>query len=96
MAGWSAAPFSTGGEVAVRDAAALKRMYADLIKEANDRRLDDTIEVLNPIAVRARLGSLPPGGDEETLFAIGRSNGEHLVLLLKQSRAGWRVCGLDR
>ncbi len=48
--------------------------------------------------VRARLGSLPPGGegDGSMYFAVGSVNGEQFVLLIKKSDQGWRVTGIDR
>src|SRR5207249_4720970 len=39
MAGWSAAPFTAGGQVAAKDGTDVKRVYQELIKEAGkDRR----------------------------------------------------------
>jgi hypothetical protein len=98
LAGWSATPLGAGGQVAAHTAAEVKRLYADLLKEAPaDRRLD-SFEVLTAGGARAKLGGLPPGGegDGSMFFAVGQVRGERFVLLLKKSDQGWRVAGIDR
>jgi TonB family protein len=98
LAGWSATPFSAAGEVIARDAAALKKMYRQLLAEApTGKRTLSGFDVLTPAGIRGKLGGLPPGGESsDMLFAIGKAGGEEFILLLKKSSQGWRVCGLDR
>ena len=98
LAGWSAVPLTAQGEVAAKDATALRRLYGELLREApKDRRLD-AFEVLTAAGVRKLLGGLPPGGsgDGSMFFAVGTVKGEQFVLLLQKSNAGWRVAGIDR
>ena len=98
LAGWSAVPLTAQGEVAAKDATALKRLYGELLREApKDRRLD-AFEVLTAAGVRKLLGGLPPGGsgDGSMFVAVGAVKGEQFVLLLQKSNAGWRVAGIDR
>jgi hypothetical protein len=97
LAGWSAAPFTAGGEVVAKDGPAVKALYKQLLAEAPQARAHGAIEVLTPAGIRGRLGGLPPGGEESgMLFAVGKAGGEEFILLLKKSSQGWRVCGLDR
>jgi TonB family protein len=97
LAGWSATPFSAAGEVVARDAKALKHMYRELLDEAPAARKVEAFDVLTPAGIRAKLGGLPPGGeDEDMLFAVGRAGGEEFILLLQKSTRGWRVSGIDR
>ncbi len=96
LAGWSATPFQAAGEVVARDAAALKKMYRQLLDEASGRKLSG-LEVLTPAGIRGKLGGLPPGGEENhMLYAVGKVGNEEFILLLKKSNQGWRVCGIDR
>ena len=97
MAGWSATPFVAGGHVAARDPAKLKSMFRQLLAEAPATRGSvEKFEVLTPAGLRGKLGGLPPGGDDEMLFATGRIGSEEFVLFLKKSSTGWRVAGLAR
>jgi hypothetical protein len=84
LAGWSATPFVAGGEVIARDAATLKKFYAEMV--AAKPTGDNTV---------AEMRLLPRGGEPDTLFAMGRVGGETFTLLLKKSSKGWRVCGLN-
>ena len=97
LAGWSATPFTAAGEVIAKDAAKLKTVFAQLLAEAPSARAVTDVEVFTPAGIRGRLGGLPPGGEENNmLFAVGKVGKEELILLLKKSNLGWRVCGLDR
>ncbi|HEX2573286.1 MAG TPA: energy transducer TonB [Polyangia bacterium] len=97
LAGWSAVPFVAGGHVAAQDAPAIKKVYAELVREADGDRRAQNIEVYTAAGIRGRLGALPPGGEAEGMyFAIGRVGREDWVLLLKKSAQGWRVAGLAR
>jgi TonB family protein len=96
MAGWSATPFSAGGEVVARDGAKLVAIYEQLVGEMSSRKASK-FEVLTPAGIRAKLGGLPPGGEDTgMLYAVGKIGGDEFILLLKKSNQGWRVCGLDR
>jgi TonB family protein len=98
LAGLSAVPFTTEGEVIALDAATLKKFYGDMVaaKPTGDRVLNG-INVLTPSDIRNQLGNLPPGGESpDMLYAVGHVSGEELTLLLKKSNQGWRVCGLNR
>jgi TonB family protein len=97
MAGWSATPFVAGGHVVARDAAKLKSIFKQLLAESpSTRGAVEKFEVLTPAGLRGKLGGLPPGGEDDMLFATGRVGGEELVLFLKRSSTGWRVAGLAR
>jgi hypothetical protein len=99
LAGWSAAPFVAGGEVAARDGAAVRRMYKQLLDEAPlpSARTLGKIEVLTPAGIRGRMGGLPPGGEDNgMLFAVGKAGADELILLLKKTTSGWRVAGMVR
>ena len=96
LTGWSATPFQAGGKVVARDTAALKKVYQQMIAESSERGITG-IEILTPGGIRAKIGSLPPGGEESNmLFATGQAKGERFVLLLKKSDQGWRVVGIVR
>jgi TonB family protein len=97
MAGWSATPFVAGGHVVARDGAKLKSIFKQLLAESpSTRGAVEKFEVLTPAGLRGKLGGLPPGGEDDMLFATGRVGGEELVLFLKRSSTGWRVAGLAR
>jgi TonB family protein len=97
MAGWSATPFVAGGHVVARDSAKLKSVFKQLLAEASSGKgTVEKFEVLTPAGLRGKLGGLPPGGDDEMLFATGRVGGDEFVLFLKRSTTGWRVAGLAR
>jgi TonB family protein len=103
LAGWSALPFTAGGEIVARDADKLKKIYQQLVSEAPSARPLAGFEVLTPAGIRGKLGGLPPGGEESNmLFAVGKAGSEEFILLLKQSDQSsanggrWRVCGVDR
>jgi len=97
LAGWSATPFTAGGEVVAKDAAKLKAIYKQLLAEAPAQRALSGFEVLTPAGIRGKLGGLPPGGEEsDMLYAVGKAGSEEFILLLKKSDRGWRVCGVDR
>jgi TonB family protein len=97
LAGWSATPFTAGGEVVAKDGDKLKVIYKQLVAEAPPQRAVTGFEVLTPAGIRGKLGGLPPGGQEkDMLFAVGKAGSEEFILLLKKSSQGWRVCGIDR
>ena len=97
LAGWSAVPFVASGHVAAQDAAAIKKVYGELVREADGDRRVQNVEVYTAAGIRGRLGGLPPGGEAEGMyFAVGRIGGEDWVLLLKKSPQGWRVAGMAR
>jgi outer membrane biosynthesis protein TonB len=97
LAGWSAVPFVAGGHVAAKDGVAIKKIYAELVGEAEGNRRVENVEVYTAAGIRGRLGSLPPGGESQGMyFAVGRVGSEDWVLLLKKSSQGWRVAGMTR
>lgn len=98
LAGWSATPFTANGTVSARTPVETRQMYAELLREVPGSRRLEGMDVYTPAQMRAHRGGLPPGGEGESdmLFAVGKSAGEEIVLLLKQSDRGWRVCGLAR
>jgi TonB family protein len=98
LAGWSATPFMTNGNVVARDGATLKELYRQMAAAAPlERGAVSSVEILTPAGIRGKLGGLPPGGEpSEMLFAVGKAGGDEFILLLKKSSQGWRVCGVDR
>ena len=94
--GWSTVPFQAGGKVVARDSKALASVYKQMVAEGGSRGVTGT-EVLTPGGIRAKIGGLPPGGEENgMLFAVAQSGNERFVLLLKKTEQGWRVVGVVR
>jgi TonB family protein len=96
LAGWSAVPFLANGQIAAKTPDALRDMYKQMLSEVQKRKVRK-VEVLTPGGMRAKAGSLPPGGqDSGMLFAVAEAGGERFVLLLRKADQGWRVAGLAR
>jgi TonB family protein len=95
LAGWSAIPFSADGKVIARDVPALEKLYKDMVATQSGRLAVERAGVFTPEQIRAQLGELPPGGEPSgMLYAPGSVGGNQLILLLKRSTRGWRVCGI--
>ena len=90
------AEVAMGESAAKSDNPAISAFGKQMIAEATNRKAG-AVEVLTPGGLRARIGGLPPGGQEsEMLFAVGEAGGEQFTLLLRKSDHGWRVAGLVR
>ncbi len=96
LTGWSAVPFQSAGTVTAKDPTALKELYKQLVAETSQRK-HGPVEVLTPAGIRGKLGGLPPGGEESgMLYGVAKVGNDELIVLLKKSSQGWRVCGVDR
>ncbi len=97
LAGWSGVPFVADGEVVARDAAALKKLYQDMIAGTTGARAVTELRVLTPDAMDEARGVLPSRSARSVRrYAIGHVAGKELILLLQKTSKGWRVGGLDR
>ncbi len=97
LAGSSAVPFTAGGHTVAQDGATLKQIYSSMIEEEKTAATVGPVEIDNAATIKQRLGSLPPGGeDTDMLFAVSKIGDDVVVLLLKKSSRGWRVCGINR
>ena len=96
MAGASAVPLRSGDAV-IKEPKELEARYRDLVSEEN-RRQGATVEVMTPVALRARRGALPAHAQQGSgaLHAVIEGAGDAIVLTLGERDGDWRVIGVDR
>jgi len=96
-------PFRSASGVAAQKAGDLARMLTALVAETPGRSVAE-ITVETSAGLRKRIGKLPPGLDDGSglLFAVTRSDGDTLILVLARSGnvatggAAWKAVGLIR
>lgn len=96
MTARAAFPFRASG-VTVGNQSELGRMLEGVLAESSQRTVR-ALSVETAAGLRRRLGKLPPGLDDGSglLFGLGQLEADTLVMILAQTKQGWKVTGLIR
>lgn len=96
MTARAAFPFRASS-VVVGSQAELGRMLEGVLAETSQRTVG-SLSVETAAGLRRRLGKLPPGLDDGSglLFGVGQLEADTLVMVLAQTKQGWKVAGLVR
>ncbi len=93
----AAFPFRSTAGIVAKDGNGLGQMLRSLVAETPNRPTG-TVTIETAAGLRKLVGKLPPGLDDGSgaLFAVARTDGDTMILLLTRTNKGWKVNGLVR